>query len=289
MARPSPTPRGDRVDIGGRQIHIVRAGPASAAPLVLLEAGSFGFSVDWSVVQARLAEQGVRSLAYDRAGLGHSDPGPKPRDGLAIKSDLQALLTALGETQPLIYVGHSMAGLHARIFAAADPARIAGVVLVDAVTPEAAAEPMGRRIARHYVRLARTAAWAAGRGLLRPLSGLGDTIGLAGDGAAHKRWAFGHGAHNAAAADEVACWADTVEQALVTPPFDVNWPLAVVAAGSSHVGRASKAMMSAPARASRQGHVAHAPGANHASLLGRAHADVVVEAIDVVRGRAART
>jgi pimeloyl-ACP methyl ester carboxylesterase len=57
-------------------MHVVPVGPAERQPLVLLEAGSTGFSADWAMVQARLAARGVRSLAYDRAGLGLSDPGP---------------------------------------------------------------------------------------------------------------------------------------------------------------------------------------------------------------------
>ena len=47
----------------------------------VFESGAFGFSADWQVVQD-MAAKGVRSCAYDRAGLGFSDPGPQPRDGL---------------------------------------------------------------------------------------------------------------------------------------------------------------------------------------------------------------
>jgi pimeloyl-ACP methyl ester carboxylesterase len=288
-AKPASAPPGALIDIGGRRLHGVRAGPAGARPLVLLEAGSFGFSADWSVVQQRLAERGYRSLAYDRAGLGESDTGPLPRDGLAIAEDLEALLRALGETGPLIYVGHSMAGLHAAIFAAGNPGLIAGLVLVDAVTPEAAGQPLGRRIARQYVRLARTVAWAAGAGLLRPLSALGDTIGLPEEAAARKRWAFGHAGHNRAAADEVAAWLDTAQQALAAGPFDPAWPVAVVTAGPAGVGGAQKAVLSEPARRSRHGHIATVARANHADLLGRKHAGTIVEAVEYVHGRLART
>ena len=117
--------RGERFSIGDdRRLRAVRAGPArSDRPLVVLEAGAFGFSADWAAVQARLADQGVRSLAYDRAGLGYSDPGPEPRDSLAIAVDLERLLASIGETGPLILCGHSMAGLHVRLFAARNPGR----------------------------------------------------------------------------------------------------------------------------------------------------------------------
>src|SRR5690606_37432611 len=128
--------RGRLVDIGGRRLRANLAGPASARPLVVLEAGSFGCAADWAVVQERLAAKGLRSLAYDRAGLGFSDPGPSPRDGRAVSSDLEALLAALDETGPLVTVGHSMAGLMLRVFATRNRERVRGVVLVDAVTPE---------------------------------------------------------------------------------------------------------------------------------------------------------
>ncbi|MGH6957440.1 MAG: alpha/beta hydrolase, partial [Caulobacteraceae bacterium] len=74
----TPYGRGRRVGIeDGRRLRLVEAGPASSPrPLVLLEAGSFGFSADWAAVQEKLAAEGLRSLAYDRAGLGGSDPGP---------------------------------------------------------------------------------------------------------------------------------------------------------------------------------------------------------------------
>jgi pimeloyl-ACP methyl ester carboxylesterase len=284
-----PPPRGALVDIGGRRLHLVRAGPGDSRPMVLLEAGSFGFSADWSVVQDRLAARGIGSMAYDRAGLGHSEPGPLPRDALAVAGDLEALLAAAGEAGPFIHVGHSMAGLHAHLFAGRNPGRIAGLVLVDAITPAAAEDRAARRVASQYVRLARTAAWAAGAGLLRPLKGFGDAIGLAAEGAAHKRWAFAHAPHNRAAADEVLTWEASVRQARAAGPLDPDWPVAVVTAGPERLVRSQRALMTEPARVSRLGRAAHVGRANHASLLGLRHADAIVEAIDHVRAAASRT
>ena len=158
--RSEPPPRGEFIEIDGRRMHVVRAGLKSAAPTVLLEAGSFGFSADWAAVQARLAALGCYSFAYDRAGMGLSAPGPAPRDSRAIVADLEKLLAAAGETGPFILVGHSMAGLHVHLFAGRNPGMIAGLVLVDAVTPAAAAEPVARRWAAQYVKLSKAAAWA---------------------------------------------------------------------------------------------------------------------------------
>jgi len=286
--RPVPAPRGALIDIGGgRRLHLVRAGPPGAKPTVLLEAGSFGFSVDWAVVQDRLAAKGIASLAYDRAGLGHSDPGPAPRDATAIADDLEALLAAAGEDGPFIHVGHSMAGLHAHVFAGRNAEKLIGLVLVDAVTPESAQGEFAQRVAAHYVRFSKAAAWAAAKGLLRPLARIGDTIGLPAEPAAQKRWAFAHPAHNRAAADEVVQWEATAGQGRAIGPLDPAWPVAVITAGPPLSG--PRLAMALPAKASRAGHIAHISKANHANLLGRKYADAIVEAVEHVRMAANRT
>ena len=82
LITPRPPLRGERVDIGGRALRIVCEGPRSDKPLIVMESGIFGFASDWGEVQRALAARGIRSCAYDRAGLGFSDPGPYPRDGV---------------------------------------------------------------------------------------------------------------------------------------------------------------------------------------------------------------
>jgi pimeloyl-ACP methyl ester carboxylesterase len=275
------------VDIGdGRRLRLVCAGPAGGADLtVLMESGAFGLAADWGVVQDRLAARGQRSCAYDRAGLGWSDPGPEPRDGLAIVGDLETLLAASGERGPFILVGHSMAGLYLRLFAARNPALVAGVVLVDATTPEAMDEPLVRQFVDHFIGLARLAAWGAGAGLFKPLThtGFADKIGLMGVAKAEKRHAFADGAHNRWAAAEVSQWAATAREAAAAGPFDPQLPVSVVLAGPP-TGRVGwKAVQSAPALASRHGCVENVAQADHASLLGTAHADAIVRGIDHIR------
>jgi pimeloyl-ACP methyl ester carboxylesterase len=266
---------------GGRRLRVVTAGPdASARPLVLLEAGSFGFSADWHAVQERLAAEGLRSLAYDRAGLGYSDPGRSPRDSAAIVADLEALLQALDEPGPYIFCGHSMAGFHARVFAARNAARLVGRVLVDAVSPEAMEDPAAARYVAPFAAVSRMAAWGASVGLQRPLAGaLGDAIGLAPLAKAEKQHAFAHPAHNHWAAAEVDSWEADVAQARAAGPFDPAWPLAVVLTGDGRAPTARSAIQTAPADASPHGLVIHVPGANHATLLGERHAPHIVRAI----------
>jgi pimeloyl-ACP methyl ester carboxylesterase len=281
--------RGRRVELGsGRRLRAVAAGPeASPRPLVVLEAGSFGFSADWDAVQARLAGEGLRSLAYDRAGLGASDPGPMPRDSAAIVGDLEDLLGALAEPGPYILCGHSMAGLHARLFAQRCGARLAGLVLVDAVTPESMDDPASARYVAPFTAVSRLAAWGAQVGLQRPFAGaLGDAIGLPALAKAEKQHAFADPVHNRWAAAEVEAWAADAAQGRLAGPLDPALPVAVVMTGDGRQPQSRDEVTAAPARASHHGLVLHVPGANHATLLGERFAAHIVRAILAVEAAA---
>ncbi len=279
------TPRGAFVDIGGRRLRLVCEGPEDADPIVILEAGAFGLASDWAEVQTRLAAQGVRSLAYDRAGMGYSDPGPEPRDGVAIAGDLEALLAAAGGPGPWILVGHSMAGLHLRLFAGRNPGKTAGLVLVDAVTPEQADTATERAMISQFKAVSHLAALGASIGLMEPLGFLGDTIGLPRVAAAEKRWAFANGRHNRTSAQEVDQWMRTAAQAKASGPLGPDLPVAAITAG--HPPPATQAQQSAPALQSRRGYSVNVPEANHASLLGARFAGEIVKAIDFVRSASA--
>ena len=166
------------IDIGGRRLRLVREG-REAAPTILLEAGAFGFAADFGALQPRLAAKGLRVLAYDRAGLGLSDAGPKPRDGLAVVSDLEALLSTAGEDGPFVLVGHSMAGLYLRIFAGRNPQKVAGIVLLDAATPEGVEVPQIRKFVGVFAQVSNLGPLGALLGVMPLLSlgPMGDKIG----------------------------------------------------------------------------------------------------------------
>jgi pimeloyl-ACP methyl ester carboxylesterase len=277
-------PRGRMIDIGGRRLRLVAAGPdadpaSAATPTVLLEAGAFGFSADWGVVQDRLAAHGLRSLAYDRAGLGLSDASTEPRDGEAILSDLERLLEAADEPPPYIVVGHSMAGLRVQLLAARHRDWISGVVLVDASTPDATQAPVGRRYLRAFALASRLFARLGDVGLLKPFARHGDRIGLTGEARAEKLRIFPLPGHNRTADAEVSLWMAAANQARAAGAYDPAIPLAVVTAGKATESHPVKAMMTAPARAASVSYVKHVEGARHATLLGAAFADEIVTAI----------
>jgi pimeloyl-ACP methyl ester carboxylesterase len=127
-ARRYPPP-GQLVDVGGYRLHIQCVGAGS--PTVVLDAGLGGSSLDWSLVQPELGST-TRVCAYDRAGMGWSDPGPQPRTPRQIADELHTLLTNAGIAGPYVLVGHSLAGKNVRLFAIAHPDQVAGMVLVDA-------------------------------------------------------------------------------------------------------------------------------------------------------------
>jgi pimeloyl-ACP methyl ester carboxylesterase len=97
----------------------------------VLDAGLSGSSLDWDLVQPELGRT-TRVCAYDRAGMGWSDPGPQPRTPSRIAGELHTLLINAGITGPYVLVGHSLGGKNVRLFAQQHPDEVAGMVLVDA-------------------------------------------------------------------------------------------------------------------------------------------------------------
>jgi pimeloyl-ACP methyl ester carboxylesterase len=117
------------VDIGGRALYITCQGEGS--PTVILEGGGFGGGVNtWVAVQPGVAAV-TRVCSYDRAGVGASDPAPKPRTAADAVADVHALLSAAEVPGPYVLVGASIGGLFARLYATTYPEEVVGMVLLD--------------------------------------------------------------------------------------------------------------------------------------------------------------
>lgn len=123
-----PTP-GRLIDVDGHLMHLNCMGEGS--PTVILESGFNSTSLDWSLVQPEIAKT-ARVCAYDRAGLGWSEPGPEPRSPERIATELHTLLENAGESAPYVLVGHSLGGKDVRMFASLYPDEVVGMVLDDA-------------------------------------------------------------------------------------------------------------------------------------------------------------
>jgi pimeloyl-ACP methyl ester carboxylesterase len=85
-------------------------------------------SPSWGVVQPKIA-QSTRVCACDRAGMGWSEGGPRPRDMNQQVAELHALLTGAGIDPPYVLVGHSSGGRIARLCQGVS-VRDSGMVLI---------------------------------------------------------------------------------------------------------------------------------------------------------------
>lgn len=124
---------GMMVNIPGAEMHVCQAG--SGAPPVILEAGIAASSINWRPLHAELATL-TSVYSYDRAGFGWSVAGDHRCTLESITGDLHAMLEAVHVPRPYVLVGHSFAGYIIRAYASRFAEEIAGVVLVDPLTPE---------------------------------------------------------------------------------------------------------------------------------------------------------
>jgi pimeloyl-ACP methyl ester carboxylesterase len=98
----------------------------------------------WGLVQPAVAMT-TRACAYDRAGLGFSDPATRRGSSANIVDDLHQLVDAAGIAPPYVLVGHSYGGMNVRLYASLHRNDVAGLVLDDSSHEEWTA----RWLARH--------------------------------------------------------------------------------------------------------------------------------------------
>jgi pimeloyl-ACP methyl ester carboxylesterase len=126
-------PPGQMVDIGGYRLHLHCQGEGS--PTVLMEAAVGSPGLAWALVQPEVARV-TQTCVYDRAGLGWSEPGPRPRTAEVFVDELHRLLTNAGISGPYVLVGYSSGGWKIRLYAHHYPEETAGMVLVDSAHEE---------------------------------------------------------------------------------------------------------------------------------------------------------
>ncbi len=157
--------RAGPVDVGdGREIYLECHGTGS--PTVVLVSGLGNGADIWSTSAAPApsspaASTGVseapvdpapptvygdvgtftRVCAYDRPGTSdsRSTEVPQPTSARTSADDLEKLLTAAGEAPPYVLAGHSYGGPIIRVFAGEHPDQVGGLVLVDALSEDLAA------------------------------------------------------------------------------------------------------------------------------------------------------
>lgn len=133
-----PAGPGRRIDVGGYRLYLECIG--SGTPTVVLESGfgapgaSLAASSGWRRLGPALGTE-MRVCAYDRAGLGASDPRPRGRPGTSrtLATELRTLLQNAGIPAPYVFYGPSIGAFFALSHVAhwQDPAEIAGFVFGD--------------------------------------------------------------------------------------------------------------------------------------------------------------
>lgn len=134
-----PVARDAIYSVGGQTLFVRVLG--DDGPVVVFEAGLGNGIASWGAVPDEVARF-ARVVLYERAGIGRSVPLARPGvpvTAAAVAGALHALLHAAGLRPPFILVGHSLGGLYVQMFARRYPAEVAGVVLLDASSPDAPA------------------------------------------------------------------------------------------------------------------------------------------------------
>lgn len=157
---------GRMVDIGARRLHLIESG--GGWPAVILESGISASCLNWTRVRTEVARFTL-ACAYDRAGLGWSDPADSPRLVSRLVEELHALLGAAGIARPYVLVGHSFGGLLVSRYAVRYPDEVAGLVLVDPLAAGEWLRPTSQqsRMLGRGITLARRGAWLARMGVVR--------------------------------------------------------------------------------------------------------------------------
>lgn len=116
------------IDVKGHRLHVRTHGEGDIP--IVFEADEGAWSTHWGRVPEDLGSQTL-SIAYDRGGLGWSDPGPPPRDAETHARELHQLLARLAPGRAAILVGHGTGAHVLRAYAHRYPFETAGLVLVD--------------------------------------------------------------------------------------------------------------------------------------------------------------
>jgi pimeloyl-ACP methyl ester carboxylesterase len=123
-------------DVGGHSLYLECFG--TSGPVVLFDAGSGSAGDTWKRSRKGfigLVDNDYRRCLYDRANLGRSDRVPGHRTSATAAEELHTLLHTAGLEPPYVLVGRSFGGYNIRLFAAAFPAEVRSLILIETLTP----------------------------------------------------------------------------------------------------------------------------------------------------------
>jgi pimeloyl-ACP methyl ester carboxylesterase len=180
-----PAP-GSRYAVDGGMMHIYCTG--SGSPALMLDSGVGDDWTAWIKVQPQLSKT-TQVCSFDRSGLGSSDVLRGGHDADTLAEQLHTLIRQAGVKTPFVLAGHSMAGLYDRAYAAKYPNDLAGLILIDAVSPDQAAR-MPKETAQKLSRF--SLAWDVWRTRLGIARAKGECDDVMPGFEATRHWALGY-------------------------------------------------------------------------------------------------
>jgi hypothetical protein len=137
VVAPTPTPTliptletGIKVDVGGYKLFIGCIGMGS--PTVVLDSNLGVGTSNWEAVVPDVSSF-TRVCAYDRAGVGNSDPRlTHPGTSEVVVKELRTLLANAHVDGPYVLVGHTIGGENMRLYAYLHPDEVTGLIQIDA-------------------------------------------------------------------------------------------------------------------------------------------------------------
>ena len=121
-----PAP-GELIVVDDRLMHVHCVGRGS--PTVIFELGIGSVAAAWSDIH-RQVSLFTRACAYDRAGLGYSEPTDQPLRSSDVAQRLQKLMQAAGIEDELVLVGWSAGGIYIREFFKQYPDQVRAMLFV---------------------------------------------------------------------------------------------------------------------------------------------------------------
>lgn len=121
-------PKGSTVVLNDLEVNYIDAGVGPET--IVLIAGLGDNLTTWEVLQQSLA-QNLRTIAYDRPGLGLSKASPMPRTPDQMASELRDLLQSINAPAPYLLVAHAEGAFIARRFVDLYIEQVRGLVLID--------------------------------------------------------------------------------------------------------------------------------------------------------------
>lgn len=125
-------PADKMVSVNGHAVHLDCAGTGPRT--FLLDAGAGAGAFEWWRLQPLLAKTG-RVCAFDRPGLGWSEPSGGTHDAVASAHELAGLVRVAKIEVPFIYVGHSLGANIGMVYRDLYPHDVAALVLIEPGNP----------------------------------------------------------------------------------------------------------------------------------------------------------